>query len=314
MVRADDPAGLKVLVNEALGPRSRAAGHGASLNLGVDTIAEKQVGAAAERAGDDILAADLEELSLERLGVLTEGGRVLGHEIGHDARVLGRSHRSAGEEIDDIVSDVPGADDLLTRREDINALADVGEGRDLVLDVDRANSNDIRVGTTKVSGGRATSISAVVSGSNGNVDVSVEGGEDCLVDGVCGARETPRHAHDGTDEAGLGLALLVVVEYPVHSGDGVGRGTGTVITENLDSNDVGILGNAKLGSSSGTGNVGTVTIAVSSSVSERKALGGTTAEDGMRDTDTSIDDVDIDTGTKLGIVEGVGEVLAGGVT
>lgn len=314
VVRGDDPAGGELLVDEVLGPRGWAAGHGTLRNLAVDTVAEELVRAASEVASDDVLAGNLQKLGLESLGVLAEAGRVLSHEVGHDTRVLRGGHRGTGQEVDDVVASVPGAENLLARCEDVNALTDVGEGRNLVLDVDGADGDNVRVGTTKVGGGGTASIGAVVSSSNGDVDASVNGRENGLVNRVGKSLQTPRHAHDGTDEARFALALLVVVEDPVHSGDGVGRGSGSIVTKDLDGDDVCVLGNAELGSGSGTGNVGAVTITISSSRCEGETLGGASTKDGVRDTDTGVDNVDINTSTEVGVFEGVGEVLAGWVT
>jgi hypothetical protein len=310
VVRGDDPAGLEVIVNHVLCPRGRAAGHGALLNGAIDSVAKKQVGAATEGAGDDVLASDLEKLCLERLGVLAELGGVLCHEVGHDARVLGSGHGGTGKKVDNVVAGAPGAEDLLAGRIDVDALSNVGESGDPVVDVDGADSDDVRVGATKVGRGRAASISSIVTGSNGDVDSGVDGGQDGLIDRVGGTLKTPGHAHDGTNETTLGLALLVVVDDPVHAGNGAGRGTGAIVAENLDSNNVGVLGNTELGTCSRASHVSAVAIAVSSCVSEGEAFGGASCEDGVGDADTSVDDVDVDTSTEIGVFKGVGEVLA----
>ena len=72
-------------------------------DVSVDAVAEEQVSAAGEVTRDVVLAGGSEELGLEGGGVLAEACNVLGHEDGHDTRVVGAGHRGAGEEVDDDV-------------------------------------------------------------------------------------------------------------------------------------------------------------------------------------------------------------------
>jgi hypothetical protein len=231
--RATAPVGDDVVLDKASG------------DIAVDTVAEKQVGGSGSATNNLVLPSSLEKLLLERSRVLAKAGNVLGHEYGHHTGGVGASHRGTGKEVDNVVTSAPGAEDLLTRGEDVDALANVGEGRNLVLDVDRANSDDVRVGSTKLSRSRAASVGTIVTSSNRNVNASLAGSLNHLVDCLGSSLQTPRHAHDRTDETGLGLALLVVGHDEIHTGNGVGRRTRAVIAEDLDSNDVGTLGNTK---------------------------------------------------------------------
>lgn len=160
-------------------------------NVSVDAIAEEEVRAAGEVTGDVVLAGGSEKFGLEGGGVLAEACNVLGHEDGHDTRGVGAGHGGAGEEVDDVVAGGPGAEDLLARGVDVNAAAVVGEAGDLVVDVDGADSYNVRVGTAEMGGSASAGVLAVVSSGNGDVDASLRGTGNDLVDGVGKALETP---------------------------------------------------------------------------------------------------------------------------
>jgi len=142
-------------------------------NVAINTVAEEEVCASGGVTLDITLAGSLEELGLEGGGVLTKSGDILGHEGGHDTSDVRASHGSTREEVDDSVASGPGAENLLTGSVDVYALTNVGEGRDLVVDVDRADSDDVGVLATEVSRGATASVNTVVTGGNRNVDASL---------------------------------------------------------------------------------------------------------------------------------------------
>jgi hypothetical protein len=277
----------------------------------IGTVAEEQVGAATEAARDLAGTGSLEELLLEGSRVLTKVGGVLGDESGHNTGGVRASHGSTREEVDDVVAGAPGAENLLTRGVDVDALADVGESGDLVVNVD---SDDVGVAATEVSWGGAACIDAVVTGGNRDMNTGIAGSLDDFVNGGSSSLETPRHAHDGADEARLSLALLVVLENPIHALNGIRGRAGAIVTKNLNSDDVRALGNAKLSATGGTSSVGAVTITIDRRGKSSKPLGTATGKNSVGCSYTSVNDVDIDTGTEALVGESVGEVLGLGRT
>jgi hypothetical protein len=318
VVRDNDPL-LEVTVLSGTGGASSTAAAalrndvvldktGSSATVG--TVAEKQVGAATKAASDLASTGSLEELLLEGSRVLAKVGGVLSNESGHNTGGVRASHGGTGEEVDDGVACVPGAKDLLTGGIDVNALADVRESGDLVLDVHRADSDDVGVGTTKMSGSRTTSIRTIVAGSNRDVKTGLAGTLNDIVNGCSSSLKTPRHAHDRTNKPRLGLALVVVGNDPIHTLDGVRGRARSIITEDFDSNDVGALSNAELSATSSTSGMGAVTITINLGSSSGEALGGATSKNSVGCSYTSINDVDVDTGTEALVGEVVGEVLS----
>lgn len=116
----------------------------------IDTVAKKQIGATSGVASDISLACSCKELSLERGGVLAKPGHVFSHEVSHYTGCVRTSHRSTGEKIDNRVASAPCTENLFAGCVDVDAFSNIGEGRDLVLDVDRANRDNIGIGATQM--------------------------------------------------------------------------------------------------------------------------------------------------------------------
>jgi hypothetical protein len=158
--------------------------------VALGTIAEEQVGASTRATGDFALTGSFKKLGLERTGVLAES-RVLSHEVSHNTSSVGACHRGTREGVNDSVASAPRADNLLTRSVDVNALSDVGKRRDLVINVDRANSDDVGVCTTKTGGSTKAGICAFVSSGNRNMDTRLVGTSNNIVDSPGPALKTP---------------------------------------------------------------------------------------------------------------------------
>lgn len=174
VVRDNDPL-LKVTVLNVLGSASSRAAAALGNDVVLDkalggttvgTVAEQEVGAAAEVSRDLVGAGSLKQLLLEGGRVLAKASWVSSNESGHDTSGVRAGHGGTREEVDDVIAGAPGAKNLLARGVDVNALADVRESGDLVVDVDRPDSDNVGVATTEVGRGGAAGVDTIVTGSN----------------------------------------------------------------------------------------------------------------------------------------------------
>ena len=191
--------------------------------------------------------------------------------------------------------------EMLTRGEDINTLAVIGEVGPLVTQGRSPNGNGPFGGGGRVSAG----VPVVVTGSESEVHVRVDGS----VDGIIQSQRlatTQRHLCDGSlvpclssgSVFSLGCSELSgsLFNSPHNTANDISHGTTSVGTQDLDGNEVDSLGNTVLAGTNGTGAVGPVTVPVVVDVILWDGLspGGTTLELDVVHVDTSIDDVDVD--------------------
>lgn len=242
-------------------------------------VEDQEVGLATETALDGVLG-----------GGRLEGGVDLGSALGltgtkvqsGDTGNVGSGHGSSGDGVAGSLGSNPGRGDLDTRSKDLNALAEGREGGNVVVDIRGTDGQSLR-GT----GGRtrASVDVLVVTGGDNDRDVGTEKAANGIVQGA-GGTTTKRHVDDG-------LLALVDADDPVKSSDDSRGGTRTLTVEDLDTDEVDLLGNTVGVSSDGTGDVGTVTVlvGVGRALDEVVAHLGTAAKVDMGGVDTSINNV-----------------------
>ena len=176
---------------------------------------------------------------------------------------MGRGHGSTRDGVDGSLASDPGRLNAETGAEDIDTLAPVGEIGTAVVKSGGTDGEGLSSSSRRIVAG----ISVVIASSNGKVETSL----DSSVDGLVKRRGLPtaeRHIRSGTLEA-LALALLreldllqVSFRGPLDALHDIGHGTGAVGSENLDSIDIGLLGDTILLATNGTRAVSAVAIAI----------------------------------------------------
>lgn len=312
---------LKVLLNgdlELLNGRGHLLGlvTTGSDNLGevaaATTVPGEEVGGVGGDAGECVLSSDRDEGRLELLGG-NGSDRVLGvlsglkrEVVGKETGDMGRSHGGTRDGVDSVLGSDPGGLNAQTRGEDISALSVVGEVGTAVIESRGTNSD----GLGSSSGGVLAGIGVVVTGSNGEVDTRADGSVDSSIESL-GLATTERHVGDRALES-LALAILGLLHLIDMAGgskldtlDDIGHGARSVGSENLDSVDVSLLGNAVLGATDGAGAVSTVTIAILIGIAIGDGLTplSSALEVDVVDVGTGINDVGIDTLTTVGSVQ-----------
>ena len=168
-------------------------------------------------------------------------------------------HGGTGDGVGSVLAADPGGKDVQTGGEDVSALAVVGEVGTLISKSGGTDGN----GLLCSGGGVVASIGIVVTGSDGEVNTSINGGIDSEIQ-CTGAATAKRHVGNATLEflvARLGL-LDVSLDSPLNALDDIGHGARAVGAENLDSVDVGLLGNTVLLAGNGTRAVGSVAVSI----------------------------------------------------
>ena len=254
------------------------------------------------------LGSDANEVLLELLGsdVCDSKGRVFGRlerdKVGQQASNVRGSHRGTRDGVDGVLAASPGGQNVQTRGEDVGALSVVGEVSTLISKSRGTNSHDILSSRW----GGVAGISVVITSSNGEVETSVNAGVDGNFQNP-GLSTTETHVGNTALEA-LSLALLgsigllnVRLNGPLDTLDDIRHGTRARRSEDLDSIDVGLLGDTILLASDGSGAVGSVSIAISVFIVGRDSLSpvGTALEVNMVNADTSVDGVGINTITTI---------------
>lgn len=242
-------------------------------------VEDQEVGLATETALDGVLG-----------GSRLEGGVDLGSTVGltgthvqsGDTDNVGSGHRGSGDSVAGSLGSNPGRGDLDTGAKDLDALAEGREGGNVVVDI-RSTDGQGLGGTG--GGTRAGVDILVVTGGDNDGDVGAEKAADGIVQGA-GGTTTKRHVDDG-------LLALVDADDPVKSSDDSRGGTRALTVENLDTDEVDLLGNTVGVSSDGTGDVGTVTVLISVGRALDKVVThlGTAAKVDMGGVDTSVNNV-----------------------
>ena len=208
---------------------------------------------------------------------------------------MGSSHGGTGEGSGGGVAGVVSGEDARAGSEDVEDGAVVGEGRAGISVGGGTDGDGVGGRGRGVVGG----VGVVVTGSDDEGDAVVDGSLDSGVQGR-GVRATERHVGDG-------LLATAVGSDPLNTLNDTGGGTGTVITENLDTDESGLLGNTVGVATDGTGNVGTVTVAVAvGTASDVGTDGGTAAEVVVGGADTGVNNIDSDALAGGGVVDVAG--------
>lgn len=200
----------------------------------------------------------------------------------------------------------PGGLDVKTRGEDVGALAVVGEVRTLIRQGGGTHGHGI------LSSGRGViaSVSVVISSGNGEVKTGFHACVDSILEGL-GLATTETHVGNTALES-LHLAVLSIfgllkvrLHGPLDTLNDIGHRARATGAENLDSIEVGLLGDTILLASDGSGAVSAVavTIGILIVAGDSLAPGGTTFKVDMVDVDTSINSVSVNTLTAFGGIE-----------
>jgi hypothetical protein len=215
---------------------------------------------------------------------------------------VGRGHGSSGDGVDGILAADPGGENVQAGGENVSALAVVGEVGTLISQGGCSDGD----GLLSSSGGVVASISVVVTGSDGEVNTSINGGVHSEVKSTR-ATTTQGHVGNATLEA-LDLAVLGILGLfdvslggPLNALDDIRHGTRAVRAKDLDSVDVGLLGHTVLLTGDGARAVSavTVTILILVTLGDGLAPVGTALKVNVVDVGTSVNHVGINTLTTI---------------
>lgn len=232
-------------------------------------------------------------------GRLRGGGQrqVVGNQTGN---VRG-SHRCSRNGALGSLGANPGRLDVLSRSEDINTLSDVGEVGARVIQ-GRGTDSD---GFSNAGGGVVAGIAVVVTGGDGKVKTSSNSSCNVVVQGT-GLATSEGHVGDGTLVL-LALLLgesLVLLDGIVDTSNDVGHGAGSVGAQDLDGDNVGLLGDTIGSAGNGSGAVSTVAVVICIRVVGGDGLTplGSALELVVFSVDTGVDDKDSDALSSVGVV------------
>lgn len=262
--------------------------------------------------GDDVL------LQLSRSKLLNSECRVRGglegDKVDQQASNVRRGHGSARDDVGGVVAANPGGQDVETRSEDVSALSVVGEVRTLVSKCRGTNGDGLLGSSRRV----VASISIVITGGNGEVKTSLNTSVNSILEGLRLAT-TETHVGNAALES-LDLAVLGILGLLDMSLDGIldtrndiRHGARAARPEDLDSIEVGLLGNTVLLTSHGSGAVSSVTIAIEIFIVGRDCLApsGTALEVNVVNVDTRVNGVGVNALTPLGGIQVLVEVTEG---
>lgn len=205
-------------------------------------------------------AGDLSNSSVQRglgnVAAQLDGARGRGaeaEEVRGQASNVGGGHGGTGDGPGAAVG--PGAQDVGAGREDVDGGAKVGVLGEGVGLGGRADGADALLRA----GGRGARVGGLVAGGGGEEVAGLDDGGGSLVDGV-GRLAAEGHVHNDA----LLAALLArgVGGDEVHAGDDGGVGALSVLVEDLDGEELGLLGDAVGAGADGAGDVGAVALAV----------------------------------------------------
>jgi len=258
------------------------------------SVEEEAVGGTVEVAGDLVGGGGADELVKDSLG---SGQGVEGEVQSSNTSNVRRGHRGTGDGVGGSVGTDPGRGDTDTGGEDLNTASPRGEVSGGIVLV--RGSDGEGVGGT---GGRsiASIHGLVVTSSDDQWDTLVE---EALSSGINGGRLATTQGH--VDDR---LAGNSVGGNPVHTRDDTGGGARSGGAQDLDTDQLDLLGNTVLGTTDGTGNVGAVSVLVNvgGARDEVGASGGTATKVSVGGVDTSVNNVGGDSLTSGIVVEVVG--------
>ena len=267
---------------------------------------------------------DLNESLFELLGsdlsnsVGGVGGGLQGDVVGQKTSNVGGSHGGSRNGVDSVVAADPGGQNVQTRSKDVSALSVVGEVGTLISQGGGTDSDGVGSSGRRV----VASIGVIVTSSDGKVNTSLDSSVNSEIQST-GATATERHVGNAALPALLALLGLLDVSLssPLNTLDDVGHGARAVGAQDLDSVDIGLLGNTVLGASDGARAVSAVSVTIDILVTLGNGLApvGTALKVNVVNVGTSVNHVGIDTLTAiLGIevlVEGAkGEAVTVGDT
>lgn len=262
------------------------------------------VGGIGGNIGQGALSGDRDDVLLElgRGELINSEGRVLGRlerdEVGQETSDVGRGHRGTGNGVDGVLAANPGGEDVETRSKDVSALSVVGEVGTLVLKRRGGNSHGVLRGSRRVVAG----VSIVIASGNGEVQTSL----DTSVDGILKSLRlatTKTHVRNATLEALLALLgpLEMGLNSPFDTLNDIGHGARPAGSQDLDSKEVGLLGDTVLLTGDGSRAVSAVAVTIGILIVVRDGLApsGPALEVNVLNVDTSVNGVSIDTLTAL---------------
>lgn len=271
------------------------------------TVPGEQVDGVAGNLGQNVLGSNGNDVLLELLGRKLVGSKLrvrVGSErkeVGQKTSNVRRSHGSTRDGVDGVVGTNPGGLDVETGSKDVDALAVVGEVCAGIVEGGCTNGDGL-LG----SGGRVVArIGVVVTGSNGEMQTSLHGGVDGSVES---RRLATTKGHVGGRTLELGILLFCPLEMLessiLNTLNDVGHGSGTVGPQHLDGDDVGLLGDTILLAADSTGAVSSVTVSILIGITLRNGLAppGAALKVNVVDVGASINNVNINTLTAVGLV------------
>ena len=219
-------------------------------------------------------------------------------EVGSETGNVGRGHRGTGDGGGAGGAADPGREDGGAGGEDVDDGAVVGEGRAGI----RGGGGTDSAGRGGRGRGVVGSVGVVVTGGDGKEVAGVGDGSGGAVDGG-GVATAEGHVDNDTVGA---AAAGGIGDDAVHASNDTGGRAGARGGKDLDSIELGLLGNTIGRATNGAGNVGTVAVAISVvRVDVVGDPGSTAAELGVGGVDTSVNDVGAGAGTAR-VVVGVG--------
>ena len=255
-----------------------------------------------------VLCGDGQKVGLKLLGgdLSNSISRVLGwlqrEQVCKKTSNMWRGHGGTRDGVDGVLATDPGGLDVQTWGEDVVALAIVGEVGTGVLKSGRADGDRLLSGSWGVVAG----VGIVITGGNSEVDAGINGSIDS---GIKSWRLATAQAHVGSGSLeALVLAVLgrghlggVRLSGILNTLDDVGHGAGAVGAENLDSNNIGLLGYTVLLASDSARAVSAVAVAILVRIVgwDGLAPGGTTLKVNVGDVGAGVNDVHIDTLTAV---------------
>lgn len=248
-----------------------------SRRLTLVVVVGKSVDSARGNAAQDTLVGGGSDVA----AAVAVGNLSKTHEVGSETSNVGSSHGGSRDGLDTAAN--PGGLDISSGGENINGTAVVGEAGAAVVAVRSTDGADRRL-----RGGRGVgSISVVVAGSDSNEDTRALELRNGAVDGL-GVTTTKGH---GGDNAVGAVAVGVVVGDIVHTGDDGRELARAVVVEDLDTIDVGLLGDTVASGANGTRAVSAVAVTIA--LSRGKGLDelGTALELRVSVLNTSVDHV-----------------------
>lgn len=225
----------------SLVPKSQAVSH-----LLV-AVVDQEVGGVGGDTGDDTLESARRDVLAKAGGALAKA-----EEVGGDTSNMGRGHGSTRDGVGLAVG--PGGGDVGTGGKDIDTSAEVGVvGKD-IIDVSGTDS----AGRSLRSRRRGRGIGGGVAGGDGKEEAGAGDGGSGRVDSSGGAA-TERHVDNNTVGAVLRRSII---DDELHTGNDTGVGASTVVAEDLDSEEGGLLGDTVGQAADGASNVSTVALAI----------------------------------------------------